>query len=234
MWRLLHNLGKAVVLLWLAVAALHAGFFDQLWPEADVYIKASENTRLYFYASGTRSEEAGRTDAQIGGAIDFFLAPLLEDREYRRPDQARNRMLMLRVGYFYDTTPKEIKNAYHANTPFVELTPRYYLPWKVLVTNRNRGDFRFQNGVFFPRYRNRLKLERTLEMGKRAITLYVSAEAWYDVRYNCFYRLRYETGTDFELFKWFVLETFYTRQQDSHPKFKHLNALGLTALFHLR
>jgi hypothetical protein len=234
MRRPLHNFMKAVTLLWPAVTALQAGFFDQVWPEADVYIKTSNNTRLYLYASGTRSEEAGRTDAQVGGAIDFFFAPLLPDIEYRTPDEARNRMLFLRVGYFYDTTPKDIKNAYHANTPFIELTPRAYLPWKILVTERNRGDFRFQDGDFFPRYRNRLKLERTFDLGKRAISPYSSAEAWYDVRYNCFYRLRYETGADFEFSKWFVLETYYARQQDSQPKFKRVNALGLTAIFHIR
>lgn len=107
MRRSLPGIAKTVAPLWPAAAALDAGLFDQLWPEADVYIKSSENTRLYLYASGTRSEEAGRTDTQIGGALDFFFAPLLQDRECRRPDQATNRMLMLRVGYFYDTTPKE-------------------------------------------------------------------------------------------------------------------------------
>jgi hypothetical protein len=234
MRRVLRNIVNAVVLLWATAAPLRAGIFDQLWPEADVYIKANANMRFYFYASGTRTEEAGRTDSQVGGAVDFFFAPLLEDREYRRPDQAANRMLFLRVGYFYDTTPKDVKNAYHANTPFIELTPRYYLPWKILATEQNRADFRFQNGVFFPRYRNRLRMERTFEMGKRAITPYADSEAFYDVRYNCFYRMRYEGGADFEFAKWFVLETYYLRQQDSRPKFKRLNIVGLTAQFHFR
>ncbi len=233
MWRFFCNSVKAAAILSTAATALHADFFDQVWPEADVYIKTSASTDLYFYASGTRSEEAGRTDAQVGGAIDFYLAPLLGDRGYRLTDLARDRLLNIRIGYFYDTTPKEIKNAYHANTPFIEMTPRYYLPWKLLATDRNRGDFRFQNGVFFPRYRNRLKLMRIFDFGKRAISPYGSAEAWYDVRYNCFYRLRYEGGAEFEFSKWFVVDTYIVRQQDSEPKFKHLNALGLTAVFHI-
>jgi hypothetical protein len=46
---------------------------NEFWPEADVFVKLSENLRLFFLASGTRIEEQGNNDGSLGVHIDFFL-----------------------------------------------------------------------------------------------------------------------------------------------------------------
>ena len=108
------------------------------------------------------------------------------------------------------------------------MTPRYFLPEKILVTEENRGDFRFQNGEFAPRYRNRLRAERTFEVFKKTITPYLQAEAFWDSRYKVFYRLQYTAGAEFEVSKRCILEGYYTRQRSSRPKFESANVIGLT------
>jgi len=60
------------------------------------------------------------------------------------------------------------------------VTPRFYFPKHVLITSRSRGDLRFLDGVFTPRFRQRLKLERTFELKRTALTPYGQAEAFYD------------------------------------------------------
>jgi len=232
-FRLEVTAARAAVTSLLAVAAMRAGTVDQLWPEADVYIKTSARTDLYFLASGTRTEEVGRTGIQAGANMDFFFARILADREYRRRDLAKSRAVMLRVGYLWDKTVPNVKVPYTAHTGVVAITSRYYLPRKTLVTDRNEGDLRFQNGQFMPRYRNRLRLERAFGTGPLAIVPYASAEASYDTRYDCFYRMRYVAGAEVE-FKRFVIEPYFLRQQDSQPRFISTDVLGLTLQLHFR
>jgi hypothetical protein len=104
----------------------------------------------------------------------------------------------------------------------------------MLLTDRNRYDFRFLNGVYTPRYRNRLKIERTFQTGKRAITPYAHVEAFYDRRFDSFHRFRYTVGGEFEINKRFVLEGYYLRQQDSQAEPRGLNVAGISLQIYLR
>ena len=226
---------KVLMAFILATTATRAGsLFEQFWPEADVYVRTSHNSRLFFQYNGSRVKDEGYNDGQIGVFMDYFLAPLDKRREHRHPDEARSRFVTFRIGYVLDKTPSDIKNPYTAHSAVMELTPRYFLPKRILLTDRNRGDLRFQNGAFVPRYRNRLRLERQFELGRKALTPYAQAEAFYDTRYNAFYRLQYSAGGEFEINKHFVLEAYYLRQQSSRPSFKTQNVLGLTAQFYFR
>ena len=99
--------------------------------------------------------------------MDFFLAPMFRSRERMHPELGPNKFLMARVGYLYNRTPESTTSpAYGEHTIDVEMTPRFYLPAKVLATDRNRGDLGFSQGEFKPRYRNRLQFERSCETGR--------------------------------------------------------------------
>jgi hypothetical protein len=228
------------VSLLLAVSALAqpaqgGDFFDQFWPETDIYVSLGENTRLFGLLAGTRTKADGYTDGQVGIHIDWFTPPLFnQKRMERRADIAKNRFVQLRLGYLYGRTPANSPNPFVEQTGVAEFTPRFFLPGKVLATDRNRGDFRFLNGVFTPRYRNRLKLERTFPLGRFNITPYISAEAFYNWRYNAFNRVRYSVGEELELTRRIVLETYYLRQQDSKSDPKGENVVGLALQLYFR
>ena len=102
-------------------------------------------------------------------------------RELRdRADVYRNRYLTFRAGYRYRTslTPGA---SVSENRGIVEVTPRYLLPWQLVVSDRNRGEFRFVKGqTFSTRYRNRLQLERDIKYGTFVFTPYVYDEIFYD------------------------------------------------------
>lgn len=210
---------------------------SELWPEADVFVKLSENLRLFFLASGTRIEEQGNNDGSLGVHIDFFSSPLFKKRielAAKRADVARNKFLQIRVGYLYSRSSKHSTKPFTEHTPTIEVTPRYYFPNHILITSRSRGDLRFLDGVFTPRFRQRLKLERSFELKRTALTPYGQAEAFYDWRYDVFHRFRYTAGMEWELNKHFVLESYYVRQRDNRSSTRFLNAFGLTAQFYVR
>jgi hypothetical protein len=207
---------------------------DQLWPEVDVFVKTSRDTRLFFMGSGTRIRQGGYSDGQLGVHFDMYFGAIFKHLAELRPDATRSRLVSIRVGYLYGKTPEDSSDAFVEHTPIIEVTPRYYLPKNTLLTNRNRYDFRLVNGVYTPRYRNRLKIERTFETGRRAFTPYIHAEAFYDRRYDSFHRFRYTIGGEFEINKHFVLEGYYLRQQDSQTEPRGLNVagIGLQIYFH--
>jgi hypothetical protein len=226
---------KIIMILFTAAAALRAGdLLDQFWPEMDVFVRTGEHSRLFFLAAGTREKEEGRSDGQLGVHMDFYSSPIFKGRVDRHPDLSRNDFLMARVGYLFAKTPTNSTNPFTEHIALLELTPRYFLPKHILLSSRNRGDLRFLDGAFVPRYRNRLKVERTFRMGKRSLTPYAHAEVFYDWRYNAFHRQRYATGGEFEVNKRWVLEGYYLRQQDSRSSVRGMNVFGLAVQLYVR
>lgn len=208
--------------------------FDQLWPEVDVFVKVNDAARLFFLWAGTRTEEGGYTDGQAGVHVDLFVPPFLfKDRVSRHPDIAKNKFLTVRLGYLFGTTPSKSSSPFTEHTPTAESNSRFYLR-NFLLTNRNRIDLRFKDGVFTPRYRVRLKIERTFQIRKTALTPYAHAEAFYDWRYNAFHRFRYCAGTELEITRRIVLESYYMRQVDPRSDPRAENIAGLALQFYLR
>src|SRR5664280_727926 len=96
---------RILMILLAATAAVCAGdIFEQFWPEADVYVKTGHDTRMVFLGSGTRTQEVGRSDGQLGVNMDFFLAPLLKEREHRHTEIAPDKFLIFRAGYLFNKT----------------------------------------------------------------------------------------------------------------------------------
>jgi len=228
---------RIVTILLTAASAMKAGdFFAQFWPEVNLFVRAGQNTRFYFVGSGTRVKEGGRSDGQLGAHMDFFLAPMFRSRERMHPELGPNKFLMARVGYLYNRTPESTTSpAYGEHTIDVEMTPRFYLPAKVLATDRNRGDLGFSQGEFKPRYRNRLQFERSCETGRTmSLTPYVYVEVFYDWRYNAFSRQRYAAGNVVQFNKHVAVDGYYLRQEDSKAQTKGTNIVGVALQFFVR
>jgi hypothetical protein len=234
MWSL--RIGVALVLLMgqLGAQAPKAKAFDQFWPETDVFVRLNDSSRLFFLWAGTRTEEAGYTDGQAGAHVDLFLPPFLfKDRASKHPDIARNKFLTVRLGYLFGRTPGGYADPFTEHTPTAEANSRFFVG-SLVLTNRNRGDFRFVNGVFTPRYRNRIKVEGTIPLGRLALTPYAHAEAFYDWRYNAFHRFRYTAGGELQLTGRIVIESYYLRQVDSRSEQRAENIAGLALQIYLR
>ena len=224
----------ACLLAWPAPAQDAA---DELWPELNVFVKLSENSRLYILASGTRVKEQGNSDGQLGVHLDLFTTPVLKkrmERVARRTDVARNKFLHLRIGYVFSRPARSNSSQSVEQMPTVEVSPRFYFPKHILVTGRSRVDLRIVDGTFTPRFRDRLKVERTVQLPRTAITPYAYAEAFYDWRYDAWHRFRYAAGAEWELNRHVVLEGYYVRQRDNRSSTKYLNALGLVLQLYFR
>jgi len=201
----------------------------EFWPEVDVYVPVNEKVRLFFLFTITKSEETKQnTEGQFGAHIDYTVS----------------KRLILRAGYRYGFSLTE-EDPYEEHRPILEQSIRQHLPLKTLLTDRNREEFRFVNGKFSFRYRNRVTLEREFRLRRRSITPYGQLEAYHDSRFDVWNRNRLTAGVQIQLRKGLplitrlvprrelVLDVYYTKQNDSRSEPHHIGALGVAFQIHL-
>ena len=200
----------------------------QLRPEVDVYVPLDEKFRLFFLFSVTKAEETrDNTEAQFGAHLDYTV----------------NKRLVLRAGYRYVFSLAET-DPFKEHRPIAEQTFRQQLPLNILLSDRNREDFRFVNGDFSFRYRNRLTLEREFLLPGRSITPYGSIEVYHDSRFKVWDRNRLTVGVQVQLKKalpllsritprkQFLLNVYYAKQNDSRSEPHHLHTIGTALALH--
>jgi len=207
---------------------------NEFWPEIDVYIDVKPKVRLYLLGTISKSVEDGEIrnaqgfEAQIGAHVDYIP----------------NDHIILRAGYRFGTSVGDADEPYKEHRLLTEQTLRKLLPGELLLSDRNREDFRFVNGDFSFRYRNRMSIEREVDLFKgRTITPYVSAEIFYDTRTSAWNRNRLAAGFQQSLRRGplrkmllpkrqLILDLYYVRQNDSRSEIQHVNAIGAALAFY--
>ena len=218
----------------LRVKAQESGTRNELWPEIDVYINVKPKVRLFILGTVSKSVEDGEPrnaqgfEAQIGAHIDYLP----------------NEHVILRTGYRFGTSIGSNSDPFKEHRLLTEQTLRKLLPGELLLSDRNREDFRFVNGDFSFRYRNRVTIEREFHLFKqRNITPYVSGEIFYDTRYRIWNRNRLTAGVQTSLrrgplrkmllpTRQVILDLYYMRQNDSRSETQHVNGIGAALGFY--
>lgn len=231
-----HDLARARSFrLWrvLAVALLVATLYSQLeaqsqtqsWPEIDTYLTLSSDVRVSYFAAATWEGREGLA-AEAGPNLDIYLKPWLKLKKITvfDLDQSKSRPLMFRLGYRY--MPSTDGTTEHRG--LAELTARFPLVKGTLLSDRNRVDFRFINGDFSWRYRNRISAERTFSVRSYHFTPYVRAEAYYDNAVGKWSRTAETAGCIFPFRKRFEIEPYYEHQNDTASSSnRQINAIGI-------
>jgi Protein of unknown function (DUF2490) len=199
---------------------------SQVRPEIDLYLHLNQQLRIQFTDSFTGSFPSDEWESNPTIFIETALKPILRRRLRQEPDVFRKRFLTFRAGYRYvrslgSSTPT------HENRGIVESLARYPLPWHFVISDRNRGEFRFNQGrPFSSRYRNRLRLEYDFQEGRLEFTPYADCEVFYDTRFDHWTTRRYESGVQFPINSHFMIEPYYLRQDSGYSSPRHINAFG--------
>ena len=212
---------------------------DEFWPSFEAYINVKPKVRLYLLGTVSKAIEDGelfnaqRFEAQVGAHVDYIP----------------NEHFILRGGYRYGRAVGENDDGFREHRLLSEQILRKILPGDLLLTDRNREDFRFIKGDFSFRYRNRLMVEREFQVNiltflrRRSITPYVSGELSYDTRFDLWNRNRYAVGVVQSLRRGPILrqllpkrgiflDLYLMRQNDSRSTPAHVNAIGAGLVFH--
>ena len=220
---------------WLLVlVALPAGSQTvAVWPEVDVFMRLNSTVRVVLVATTVR-ENGDTNDGEFGANLDLFLKPIRRSPKLMfHLDESKNRVLLIRSGYRYMPS---YTGASAENRVLIEATVRYPLKrhfGDVLLSNRNRMDFRVIDGAYSWRYRNRLSVERELSLGLVRVNPYSRFEIYYDSRFAAFSRTELMLGASFPIIKYWELEGYFDYQLDtgSGPN-KKTRAVGGVANFY--
>ncbi len=184
----------------------------QFWPEIQVHVGINPKTKIILLGNITRERETSRNlEGQLGINIDHKLTDIFS----------------VRAGYRFAGEMGH-EEPYTEHRILLEQTFQFKLPYAFMLSMRTREDLRFVNRSFSVRVRERATLERNVEIGGYTFTPYASAEVFFDTRYDRFNRHRFALGTVFPISKSVALDGYASRQSDTHPQRKHVNAFGVT------
>ena len=197
-------------------------------PEIDTYIGLTEKIRFEFETSRT-TDGVNFSSASIGPSLQFTLKPILR-RGVESNDPRDRKYFTFSAGYRYISNA----NGPDENRIQLDLTPRYYLPWSLLLSDRNRFDLRWIGGVFSWRYRNRLTLERSFRIRSFALSPYAQGEVFYDSRTGTWSQNTYEFGAVVPIRKRFQFKSYYQHENARNASPPIANAFGMTLYIFLR
>jgi hypothetical protein len=216
-----------VLLTGLAVAlcpGLQAQSTNEWWPEVDTYLQLTNRLRASLFVARSIDRESYNS-LEIGPNLDVTLKPFRNRKKTEEGlDTTKRTYLTFRVGYhsiFGSSGSRE-------NRGILEVSPRFYAPKAILLTDRHRADLRDINGAFSWRYRNRLTVERAFRIKSLRLTPYLRGEVYYDSRYDVWNKNSYGGGVVFPVGKHLELEPYFQRDNDSRSSTAQVNAVGFT------
>lgn len=208
-------------LAWLPARAQETQFL----PEVDAHLTLNSMFRTYVEAKDDR-DGGDPTQFAIGPSIQLYLKPLLKLKKVTAFDlnDAKSRFLVLETGYRYITAP----DAPPENRMLTAVTFNFPLNAGFLVTDRNRADLDWKNGIFTWRYRNKLTMERTFAIHSYHFIPYVAAEPFYESQYNKWSTTSLYAGCLFPVGKHVEFNSYYEHDNNTgkHPN-QQVNSAGL-------
>ena len=227
-----------LALLLCAGGAAQAETRNEFWPEFDAYLKMSDRARLFLLASMTSASErhnaAGVTayqDAELGAHLDITLTPIFRPA-LMNADWERDRYLWIRVGYRQSGTTRDSSDPYSERRGIFELNARNPLPPSTWIFGRFRWEARDVEGQHSNRYRIRLGVEHEVTWFERVAVPYVTAETYYDTRYNQWSRQEYKIGAEIAIDDRWRIEPYFARRNDQRSEPAHVNAFGFALKYY--
>jgi hypothetical protein len=153
----------------------------QFLPEVDAYLKLNSHFQTYLQAKDDR-DGGDPTQFTFGPSLQIYLKPLVKLKKVTAfdLDDAKTRPLVIETGYRLITQP----NKANENRAIEAVTLHFPIWANILITDRNRADLDWQNGVFTWRYRNRFQVERAFAINGYHLIPYVAAEPFYESQYK--------------------------------------------------
>ena len=150
---------------------------------------------------------------------------LLPDR--RDNDEESHHRLVLGGGYEYLRTSQNDKIK-HEHRIVVSATPRYTPGKGLLLTDRNRIEFRWIDGVYDLRYRNKGTIDRPIKLGDVDMIPYAFGEVFFDRNHDSWNENHYAFGLQFPYKKLMMLDTYYLHKNCTTCEPHSVHVFGLT------
>lgn len=199
----------------------------QVWPGARVNIDITPKIALQLFTGREGSEELSDSKWQTSATIKYRIKPLFKGR-MTDSDEDNRHLLVVGGGYQYSLSTNSSGTRKDEHRIMFDSTPRYSPGAGFLVQDRNRVEFRWINGEYNFRYRNRLIVERGLKFRKVPLTPYVSGEVFWDRESRSWNQNQLSAGVHLPFRKRLMFDIFYLRKNCDTCSQAHTNAVGVT------
>jgi hypothetical protein len=198
---------------------------NQFLPEVDVHLRLNSTFRAYLQAKDDR--DGGQPDQfSIGPSLQFYRKPLIKLKNVTAfdLDDTKARFIVLEAGYRYLTAP----NTSTDNRMVTDATLNFPLNAGLHISDRNRADLDWKNGLFTWRYRNKLTVQRTFAIHSYHLIPYLAAEPYYENKYGKWSATALFAGCLFPVGKYVQFNTYYEHENNTgkHPN-QPQNEVGL-------
>jgi len=204
---------------------------SQFLPEIDAHLNLNSTFRAYLEVKDDR-DGGDSTQFAIGPSLQLYLKPLIKLRKITSfdLDDAKSRFLVLETGYRYVAAP----GAPPENRMIVAATSNFPLSAGFFVSDRNRAEFDWKNGVFSWRYRNKLTVERTFAIRSYHLIPYIAAEPFYESQYSKWSTTSLYAGCLFPVGKHVEFNTYYEHDNNTGKHHnQQVNSLGLALYLYI-
>ena len=207
---------------------------QQIWPEADLFYRFNDKFRILGSLSATQIKNTSAyTDGGISVNLDYFSFPV-KRREKTGADSARGHFLWLRGGFSYSPAPPDSNSNYREYTIRTEATTLFYYHKDILISIKNRFDWRFKNDQFLPRYRPKVEIAKDFKTDYLTFGVYANAEYFIALNDNSSNKFTYTFGSEFRVTKHINFEVYFTHQFQNGIKAPSVDALGLALKLYMQ
>ncbi|PWT94198.1 MAG: hypothetical protein C5B55_03060 [Blastocatellia bacterium] len=205
---------------------------NQFWPSLNVNFELNSRARITGVVEKHSGEDAFYEQAKFGVTFSYRMRRIRKHL-FGDVDKENEYNLSVAVGYEFRETDDggTIK---HENRLLIQSTPKYILPWHILLQNRNRIEFRWIDAEYNFRYRNKLIVDVPLKIRGFRITPFTSGELFWDRNRKAWNQNQYAFGVRWPLRKWFGVDTYYMRQNCTTCTSDPLNIFGITTNLYFR
>ena len=168
---------------------------------------------------------------RTGGLLNKRMKPIL-NLLLRDIDEDDDYYLVLGGGYEYLHTNARGRLLID-NTIIAYATPHVAFAG-LLLSNRNRAEFRWINGVNDFRYRNRLTVNRQSRIGTFRFAPYAYGELFYNSRLHSWNHREYAAGVQFPHKSGLMLDTYLLRETCTGCRHGSVDMIGVTLNFYFR
>jgi hypothetical protein len=182
----------------------------EVWPEVNAY--GGIHRGLRGIVTGQTIQGVNFPYHQWAGLaeIGYQLKPIARPH-LRNINEDKEHHFVIASSYEYLRTTQPGKTS-NENRAKIDVSSHYRLGAAFLLADRNRVEFRWVNGEYSTRYRNRFAIERDFEVRKFRITPYTSIEAFYDGKHHSWNEVQYAFGVQLPYKQILMLDTYYMGQ----------------------
>lgn len=224
------NLIGLILLSGAAVEAQTPNADPQVWPSVIVNYDLRPKVRLQAW----QVLEAGDSYRQwtTGARLSYRMRRLLIPSR-RDNDEENLHILVIAAGYEFLRTSQNGKIK-HENRFGLAGTGHFTPGAGLLLTDRNRIEFRWVDGTYNFRYRNKVVIDRHFKAGRFSFIPYASGEMFWDRNHHLWNENQYAFGSQFPYKTHLMVDAYYLHKNCTTCNPKSVNVLGLTVNLFLK